>query len=46
MNRFISRQTEAANFTVSSKEQERQQIARQVAEFEQRQKKQRKGGKK
>ena len=38
MNKFVSKQVEAANYTVEGKEVERQQIAQQMAEFEQRRK--------
>jgi len=36
MNKFTSKQVEAANYTVVGRESERQQIARHVAEFERR----------
>ncbi len=39
MNKFVSKQVEAASYTVAGKEMERQQIAQQVEKFEQRKKK-------
>jgi len=45
MNKFISKQVEAAGYTVAGKEVERQQIAQHIAEFERRLNKERRARK-
>jgi len=45
MNKFVSKQVEAANYTVAGKEVERQQIRQHMVEFESRLNKERRGRK-